>query len=519
MSRTGYQDRSAQGRPSLGRLLAGRSIRSQILLVFVLAIVPLSVASGLLALLVQSMLAQAQAVFDDSVFLDELGAVVADVDDQLANYLTLRNHETLVDYYRASSSLEAAIARLPDRRTADQQMLERRVLRRLLLRYQEEADRAVAARRGRLVQAYADAYRDVTELRVLVEASIDRLNRDGFSFGLSRFREASALLSAIVLRSALMLALLAGLGVALIALFARRIAGPIAALSEHARTVAAGAFRTPDFFPAAGSREVEQLSRAHNRMKKSMSSYIDELNHKADVERRLMEQNIQNLRMKSALRSAELIALQTQINPHFFYNTLNTAVQLAAQENAERTTEYLDHLADAYRYLLSSPEQPVTIAQELQALDKYLYVLRIRFGARITFRVDAEPRTLKQRIPPLILQPLVENAVLHGLKDREEGGLVEISVRVADDRTCISVSDNGTGMDRAVLQDLRERLREEDEAVHVAREGRGIGLVNVFERLTLFHHSYDAARIESVPGEGTRIEFRFPYHQEREEAS
>ena len=145
--------------------------------------------------------------------------------------------------------------------------------------------------------------------------------------------------------------------------------------------------------------------------------------------------------------------------------------------------------------------------------------MRIRFGNRITFQVSAEARTQRQRIPPVILQPLVENAVLHGLRDREHGGLVQISVRVEDGQTCICVSDNGTGMDREVLQDLRERLREEDDAVHIAREGRGIGLVNVFERLTLFHHSYDAARIESEPGKGTRIEFRFPFFEEREEAS
>jgi two-component system sensor histidine kinase AlgZ len=162
---------------------------------------------------------------------------------------------------------------------------------------------------------------------------------------------------------------------------------------------------------------------------------------------------------------AQLQALQARTNPHFFFNSINTVACLIP-ENPELAERTLERIADIVRYALeSSPAREVALARELAIVRDYLEVQAARFGARLRWSVDVAPDAADAQVPPLIVQPLVENAVLHGVASRTEGGEVEIRARRVGDIVRIEVRDNGPGPEgsshagtRTSIADLTTRL-------------------------------------------------------------
>jgi sensor histidine kinase YesM len=236
-----------------------------------------------------------------------------------------------------------------------------------------------------------------------------------------------------------------------------------------------------------------------------------------------MSERLDNLRIKNLLKIAELQALQAQVNPHFLYNTLNTGVQLAILEDADHTRRYIEHLADVFRHNIRTLDRLIPLSDELHSIESYIYIMRIRFADRFEFRIVQPAACPDPLMPAMILQPLVENAITHGLRDRESGGWVEIAVSRDDDWLHLAVSDNGIG----IAPERLERILAVTEAIaggatagdalagdEIAKKSNGIGLVNVLSRMRLHFGDPDIVRIESQPGSGTRIAFRLPLVRE-----
>lgn len=201
-----------------------------------------------------------------------------------------------------------------------------------------------------------------------------------------------------------------------------------------------------------------------------------------DSERRnLVEQH----QLREITSRAQMKALQAQINPHFLFNTLNTLAALI-DSNPDKAEKVTESLADVFRYALDSTRvERVTLDQELTFLESYLAIEKARFNERLAYAFEVDPAARKQGIPPMILQPLVENAVRHGIGQKLEGGSVRVIARADADTLTLCVEDTGVGF-------VRERPG-------------GVGLTNTRDRLK---HAYgDAAefRIESVMPEGTRM--------------
>lgn len=192
--------------------------------------------------------------------------------------------------------------------------------------------------------------------------------------------------------------------------------------------------------------------------------------------------------------AAELNALRAQINPHFLFNSLNSIAQLISSE-PQRAEECVERLAEIFRYLLHSDNRTfVTLDDELGIADAYLDIERARFGEKLSvdFLVAEEAR--RHAVPTLILQPLLENAVRHGISQKIGGGTVSIEAALAGEDLKITVRDTGVGMAKGVEQSL----------------GSGVGLRNVHDRLVFLYGEDYAPQIESRPGLGTSIELRVP---------
>jgi two-component system LytT family sensor kinase len=209
---------------------------------------------------------------------------------------------------------------------------------------------------------------------------------------------------------------------------------------------------------------------------------------------------------KTRLAEAELRALRAQISPHFIYNAL-TAIASSVHTEPARARELLLEFADFTRYSFRKHGQFTTLAEELRSIDKYLVLERARFGERLQVTLQIAPEVLSVAVPVFVLQPLVENAVRHGLENKTGPGHISIVAADAGPVCQISVEDDGVGMDP---QHARANL--------AGREG-GIGLANVDERLRAVFGPDYGLLVETAPGAGTKVSLRIPKYRSGVRAS
>ncbi len=209
-------------------------------------------------------------------------------------------------------------------------------------------------------------------------------------------------------------------------------------------------------------------------------------------------------RSRARAAEAELRFLRAQISPHFVYNAL-TAIASFMRSDPDRARSLLLGFADFIRYSFRSRGQFATIADELQAVDTYLELERARFGNRLEVVLRVSPEVLSVAVPCLLLQPLVENAVQHGLQHKEGVGHLTIVAEDAGTECVLSVEDDGVGMDP-------EQLRAQHAGHQLMRDGH-VGLSNVDERLRQIFGAEHGVTVETGPGAGTKVTVRVPkYH-------
>ncbi|QNI35959.1 histidine kinase [Edaphobacter albus] len=213
------------------------------------------------------------------------------------------------------------------------------------------------------------------------------------------------------------------------------------------------------------------------------------------VERKLEEQ-------ERLLLEARLEALQRQINPHFLFNTLNSITSLVRSQ-PELAREMIVKLANILRVLLKDRDAFVPLREELVFTDDYLDIEVVRFGEKLKVVKEIAPETLDVMVPGMLLQPLIENSIKHGLEPRISGGTVTLRSRIEEDGTLIvEVEDDGVGMSI-------ER-NQESGAESLVRQGSGIGMKNVRERMEVQYGSMATVEINSRPGRGTKVTLKMP---------
>ena len=200
---------------------------------------------------------------------------------------------------------------------------------------------------------------------------------------------------------------------------------------------------------------------------------------------------------KRLVLEARLDALQRQINPHFLFNTLNSIAALVRSQ-PELAREMTVKLANILRALLNDHDTYVPLSQELRFTDDYLDIEVVRFGAdKLRVEKEIDPRTLEVMVPSILLQPLIENSIKHGLEPRIHGGTVTLRSRLEGERILIEVADDGVGIGHRPASALR-------------REGAGIGMKNVRERLEVLYGDQARFSVASSPGRGTMVSIEIP---------
>jgi two-component system sensor histidine kinase YesM len=240
------------------------------------------------------------------------------------------------------------------------------------------------------------------------------------------------------------------------------------------------------------------------------ASVNDEYSYIAyNIVKTFIEQNylkVQLSERKYRLQVMEMLALQSQINPHFLFNTLETIkwkmMQYTAKPN--QVTKMLENLSEILHYSLESPGKPVTMAEEILNTRNYVKIQKIRYRNKFDVLWEYSPQIKKLPVIRLILQPLLENCIYHGIKEKEGKSLIKIKIRRQESSLEIAVIDNGIGMRRETLRELIAGLRGEK------KDGNHIGLYNTNKRLVLTYGEAYALRIWSKFNCGTVVRFRIP---------
>lgn len=325
--------------------------------------------------------------------------------------------------------------------------------------------------------------------------------------GLEEYQGKAAVFQATPYLVLLFSAGILGIAMLLTKILENTLASPLVMLAQYSRRIAKNDFGWDDL-RVENQDEVGELVLAFNKMRHAMENHIKTLKENNEMVMLLHREELEKIEMEKRLDAAKLEFLKSQVNPHFLFNTLNTIACMAKLEEASATERMITSMSNLFRYNLKTKEQIVFLEQELKVADDYIYIQQTRFGNRIRYGCSLEADPGNVQIPSFTLQPLIENAIVHGLSKKETGGVLFVRIWERGSRLWISVADNGCGMEEEEKECLDAALKQYSTAKV------GIGLGNIYQRIHTMYRDGEL-KIYSKKGRGTVIQLVIPQNEKK----
>lgn len=426
------------------------------------------------------------------------------VQNNVYNYLKVKSSDAILAYYQSEARYREQLNKLNNRNIDNSVKILEKNIREMSQTYLKTTAETVSAKRGRNVERYKSKYEETTQLYDYIQSAMNELNNQLFKNNSQSYESLRQVLKYLELTNTVIMLVIVLGGMAFLILITRGMVKPLTNMAETAELVGQGNFNVK--MPNTDAEdEVGVVTRAFNTMVESLDEYVTKTKESMEKEQQMTERQ---LLMENHLKEAQLKYLRSQINPHFLFNSLNAGAQLAMMEDAEKTGIFVEKMADFFRYNVKKGEEDASLREELEAVDNYIYILNVRFAGDIHFTSQVDESVDNVRIPSMILQPVVENAVSHGIRDIDWEGKIHLTVKKEDGFIRISIRDNGKGMTKEQIENvLAGKAGEQTEE----GDSTGIGMNNVISRLELYYEQKNLLQISSEgPGLGTEVTITIP---------
>ena len=510
---------------SLVKFFADKSFRWKIMVCVISALIVMCVSLFLLL----NIDLQAMNVIEDTYVsnadLNSYLETIREAEQSVEDYVEYRTFESIDTYYTYRSKIMEYRSVLHQNPSSDVIEQKSFVVNQLSYTFENFSNRVIVARRSNNDSQLEEYFPKTRECYRYLVGQVSELNNLLLQRNARSYTDNRHSIGIVHQRSIAFFFLMLLLVTILLYIIITSITKPLGDISAVALRVAERDFDVP-LFERNTHDEIGNICRAFDRMIISIREYIETIWKKARTENELREKEIE---MRALYSDAQLRALQSQINPHFLFNTLNTGVQLAMMEGADKTSYFIEQVASFFRYNIQQQKQVATIDEELGLVDNFVYIMKVRFGKRLEFIKDVPDGEFKELVPTMTLQPLVENCIKHGLKNTM--GRVELKVTRQDEFVEIKISDNGTGFDEEIRQKILVPIHKEEVVLEDGKSVRenevkktddgkklsdgemhnGIGLINVLLRLKIYFHRDDVFDIPpGEPGKGATFIIRIP---------
>ena len=486
------------------------SLQAKMSSIFVLANLVVFAVTVILLLGINSMSSEIDKVYQGNLRLNEVSDALMAVQDSMTDYLNSKTSDSLEEFYRNEQTYSQLVQDMSDGVTGATFQRMERSIRHMSEEYLDLVSQTIEAKRGRNVEKYRVRYENATQMYEYINTYIYSLNNEQFRSNSENYSRLSGAFRSFEMMSVIALTIVIVLSVCMVVKLTGDIISPLKNLAVTANEVAGGNFDT-DLLQVQSEDEIGVVTGTFNQMIVSIRQYLERLRQSMEIQRSLMEKE---LLMEAHLKDAQLKYLQAQINPHFLFNTLNAGAQLAMMEGADRTYDYVQNVAEFFRYNVKKSNDIVTIREELELVDHYIYILNVRFSGDIHYQKDISEELLECSMPSMILQPIVENCVNHGIREMNGEGRIWLKVfRDGGDTVGISIRDNGIGMDQDTIEKI---LSGNYHAEQQSSGSNGIAMGNVIARLRLFTQNESVMKIQSDgKDQGTEVILYLPV-KERE---
>jgi len=475
------------------------SMQAKISSIYIIANVFVLLANMVLLFGINSMSNELEKVYQENLTLNMLSENLNAVQDSMTEYMNNKTTEALENYYRSEQNYNTMVQELTDDVSSVTFKRMERNIKNMSEQYLILTSQTIEAKRGRNVEKYAVRYESATELYEYIDSYIYGLNIEQFIANSQNYNELSSAFRVFEYVSMMIMAVVITINVIIIIKFTGNMISPLKDLSNLANEVAGGNFDI-ELTELDSKDEIGVVTSAFNQMVASIRQYIKQIRESLELEQQMKEKE---LLMEAHLTDAQLKYLQAQINPHFLFNTLNAGAQLAMMEDADKTYEYVQKVANFFRYNVKKGDDSVSIREEISLIDDYTYILNVRFSGDIHYEKNIEEEWLDVQMPSMILQPLIENCVNHGIREMAGEGRIWLSVYEMDGYVCISISDNGIGMSRETIEKVLSGTYREER---MSGDSNGVAMDNVLARLRLFTGNEKVMDIFSEgPGMGTEF--------------
>lgn len=445
------------------------------------------------------------AVFSSNAAINDLSDTLNKLEGTVYEYLNTKGTKALENYYRYEQDYRQLLDELNDRNVESEVKMLEKNIRRMSESYLEQTSETVQAKRGRNIEKYKASYEKEKLLYEYITSYIYKLNNLRFRMNSANYQILLNSMDVLYRLALVVIFIVAAVGVAIILLVVRSMIRPLTQLSNTAHEVAMGNLDVP-ILPVVCEDEVGVVTRGFNQMLDSIRVHITQQRENMEKQAQMKERE---LLMETHLKEAQLKYLQAQINPHFLYNVLNIISGRGIENNDDMICDMCGALASMLRYSTNNKERYVKTEQEMNYLENYLYLLRARYGDKISFDVSIDSAVRDKLLPKMTLHQFVENILAHAYGHSDRRMIIQVSGTMYSDHWEIRVQDNGEGISEEKLREIREKIKNVRKNLEnrggMEMEIGGMGLVNTYARCFLLYHDALIFSIRNLPSGGVEV--------------